>query len=59
MQPLERMELVLRRVFSDLDQTPRFSGSDGLILLRCIIDELTKVNNDANKADNRQNAALG
>jgi len=45
MTELERLELVLRRVFVRLDKTPRFGASDELHLLKKIIEELTAENN--------------
>ena len=49
MTELERLELVLRRVHSDLSKTSRFAVSDGLLVLKCIIDELSKMNADVNR----------
>ena len=49
MTDLERLELVLRRVHSDLNTTSRFAVSDELLMLKCIIDELSKMNADVNR----------
>jgi len=49
MTDLERLELVLRRVHSDLRKTSRFAVSDELLVLKCIIDELSKMNADVSR----------
>jgi hypothetical protein len=57
MTDLERLELVLRRVHSDLNKTPRFATSDHLVVLRQIIRELLIVNNEQAKLDQSAKAA--
>jgi hypothetical protein len=50
------MELALRRVHTNLMQTPRFAASDELLVLRAIIEELKNMNVErathANQTDN-------
>ena len=44
MTELERLELILRRVHSDLSKTPRFAVHDTMYVLERIIKELAKYN---------------
>ena len=50
MTDIECLELVLRRVYADLDRTPRSGASDELHVLKRILEELMQENINATEA---------
>ena len=49
MTELERLELVLCRVYTELNKTPRYAVHDTMFVLKHIIDALRKENIDRRK----------